>query len=123
MENFKENVEIARRNLYKQQAFLKAYELGFYEIGSSFDSDFDDKGMRRLIKPFYAGESVVVYYFDEAKNGIRVSGGISTDEGGCSNPLISKDGIFCRIYRKENIKEYTIEQLQDKLGEEFKIIK
>ncbi len=29
----------------------------------------------------------------------------------------------CRVLKEKPIKEYTIEQLQEKLGEEFKIIK
>jgi len=29
----------------------------------------------------------------------------------------------CRVLKERPIKEYTIEQLQEKLGEEFKIIK
>jgi len=93
-----------------EEALIKeAKKRGFFNIGNTFKSCFDDNNEARTIGK-YDSSTDIGYYYDEVHNELR-SNGLNTYEKFCSNPLIYEKGKWATI-----VETITKEQAEKELG-------
>lgn len=74
-----------------------AEEMGFV-IGNSFISSFDDNGRERKLHPYISG-GTLTWNYNATDDTLRSNDGISTYGNFCSNPLIYKQGVWCKAIK------------------------
>jgi hypothetical protein len=93
-----------------REALIKEAERrGFFNIGNTFKSCFDDNNEVRTISK-YNSSTDIGYYYDKVDNELR-SEGLNTYGKFCSNPLIYSKGKWATI-----VETITKEQAEKELG-------
>ena len=99
-----------------EQALInEARRRGFLKRGNSFNSVFSDGAMKRYIEPFKCHSNINLYMSGDGY--LRYKDGISTSDGGCSNPVIFKDGVWAEIIDEKAELRQEIKELEIKLKE------
>lgn len=99
-----------------------------YYIGVKFKSSFNDNGLIREVQP-YSKDNIIIFgiapegKYGKDKLGIRFKDGVTTKDGGCSNPLIYEDGEWAEIISLPKRKTVKVNKKDNYLISLFKKLK